>query len=85
VGIIAYGHNRLSIFFAFTTVTQIGYILMGVAAGTVRAEFYAVYYLLFYILQLIGILFCLSLLKKNGVVIKYVGDLASVYTYSPKY
>lgn len=68
---------------AYSTVANMGYLTIGLIIGTQDAIQATLFYLLIYVLTLIGLFICLVNLSRKGYEIESVQDLAGLVTVNP--
>jgi len=70
-------------FLAYSTISNIGFMLMGLSTFDIYVFVYVILYLICYLISVFGIFFCIILFRKNGLVeIKSIFDLALFTRYS---
>jgi formate hydrogenlyase subunit 3/multisubunit Na+/H+ antiporter MnhD subunit/NADH:ubiquinone oxidoreductase subunit 3 (subunit A) len=82
-GLGAFWQNSLKIILAFTTITQIGYVLVSLAAWTPLSTFAAFIYFFWYCLLIMLFVGLLAFFEKNYFEIRTIADLEKVYSISP--
>lgn len=80
-GLVQHNIKRL---IAYSSIGHIGYVLLGVAAGTESATESVLIYLVIYTLTSFGLFACLLLLRRNGVEAKSIHDLTGLSSSHPK-
>lgn len=84
IGCLAFRKQNLASILAFTTVSQLGYVLAGIAANTDLSLTYALFYLLVYTAQLFGI-FIIFMLLKNKYGISNLNQLFLIQKFNSLY
>lgn len=83
-GCLAYREQDLKTIFAFTTISQLGYIMAGVVVLNTEALKIAVFYLLMYCLQIAAVFVVLILVQKKYRITN-LNQLYLLKYYSPAY
>ena len=63
---------------AYSSIGNVGYILLGLAAGSEKGIQAVVFYLAIYLVMTLGVFATILLMKRRGVMVEGVGDLAGL-------
>jgi len=83
--ITALVQTRLKRLFAYSTIAHVGYILMGIIAGTIEGVQSVLLYIIIYIVMSIGVFTILINIRKqsNNIRIKYIKELSNLSQINP--
>lgn len=84
VGCLAYREQNIRTILAYTTVSQMGYVMAGLICNNVDAWRYAFFYLLMYSIQ-IAVFFSILLLLQNKINITHLNQLYLVKFYNIRF
>jgi NADH-quinone oxidoreductase subunit N len=68
---------------AYSSIGNVGYILLGLAAGSEKGIQSVVFYLAIYLVMTLGVFATILLMKRRGVMVEGVGDLAGLARSHP--
>ncbi len=68
---------------AYSSIGNIGYILLGVASGSEKGIQAVVFYLAIYVVMTMGVFATILLMKRRGVMVESIGDLAGLARSQP--
>jgi NADH-quinone oxidoreductase subunit N len=68
---------------AYSSIGNVGYILLGLAAGSEKGIQSVVFYLAIYLVMTLGVFATILLMKRRGVMVEGVGDLAGLARSQP--
>lgn len=68
---------------AYSSIGNVGYILLGLAAGSEKGIQAVVFYLAIYLVMTLGVFATILLMKRRGVMVEGVGDLAGLARSQP--
>jgi NADH-quinone oxidoreductase subunit N len=85
IGCLALYEQNLKKILAYTTVSQIAYILSGLISTDSQLFKYALLYLFCYIIQLFGVLLIFILLQQKAIYINYLNQLFIIKYYNKYY
>jgi NADH-quinone oxidoreductase subunit N len=79
----AIGQNNIKSLMAYSSIGNVGYKLLGLAAGTAEGARGVLVYLIIYIFMNVGIFACILSMKRKGVMIENIPDLAGLSRSQP--
>jgi NADH-quinone oxidoreductase subunit N len=79
----AIGQNNIKRLMAYSSIGNVGYMLLGLAAGTAEGARGVLVYLIIYIFMNVGIFACILSMKRKGVMIENIPDLAGLSRSQP--
>jgi NADH-quinone oxidoreductase subunit N len=68
---------------AYSSIGNVGYILLGLAAGSEKGIQSVVFYLAIYLVMTLGVFATILLMKRRGVMVEGIGDLAGLARSQP--
>ena len=80
-GIAGITQHNLKRLMAYSSIANIGFALMGLAAGSVKGVEATIFYMIIYAIAVLGTFGCLVMLRRAGVAVEAISDLAG-YGYS---
>ena len=80
-GIAGITQHNLKRLMAYSSIANIGFALMGLAAGSVKGVEATIFYMIIYAIAVLGTFGCLVMLRRAGVAVEAIADLAG-YGYS---
>jgi NADH-quinone oxidoreductase subunit N len=79
----AIGQNNIKRLMAYSSIGNVGYMLLGLAAGTQDAARGILVYLIIYVFMNVGIFGCILFMKRKGEMIETIPDLAGLSRRQP--
>jgi NADH-quinone oxidoreductase subunit N len=79
----AIGQTNLKRLLAYSSIGHMGYALVGLAAGTADGAYGVLVYMAIYVVMTVGSFGCLLVMRRHGVAIEAIGDLAGLGTSQP--
>jgi len=79
----AIGQNNIKRLMAYSSIGNVGYILLGLAAGTEEGARGILVYLIIYVFMNVGIFAVILSMKRKGVMIENIPDLAGLSRRQP--
>lgn len=76
--------NNIKRLLAYSSIGHVGYVLMGLATGTVLGIQGMVVYLSLYIVMSVGMFGCVMLMRRHGVHVEQISDLAGLSKTHPR-
>ena len=80
-GIAGITQHNLKRLMAYSSIANIGFALMGLAAGSIKGVEATIFYMIIYAIAVLGTFGCLVMLRRAGVAVEAISDLAG-YGYS---
>ena len=81
--VAAIGQNNIKRMMAYSSIGHVGYILAGVATGTIHGYSSSLIYMTIYVIMNIGAFSCIYLMRKDNVYIEKITDLAGLSKKRP--
>ena len=82
--VAAIGQSNIKRLMAYSSISQMGYALMGVAAGTFQGVEGVLIYLAIYVITNAGVFVCILAMRRQGHAIETIPDLAGLARSSPR-
>jgi len=79
----ALGQNSLKRLLAYSSIANIGFALVGLAAGTSEGVFGVLFYMVVYVVMTLGSFACVIALRRNGVGVENISDLKGLSKTNP--
>lgn len=79
----AIGQTNIKRLMAYSSIGNIGYALIGLAAGTANGVFSVVIYLLIYLATVVGVFACILSMKRNGRMVEEISELSGLAKSQP--
>jgi NADH-quinone oxidoreductase subunit N len=79
----AIGQTNLKRLLAYSSIGHMGYALVGLAAGTADGAYGVLVYMAIYVVMTVGSFGCLLVMRRHGVAIEAIGDLAGLGASQP--
>ena len=79
----AIGQRNIKRLLAYSSIGNIGYVLVGLAAGSVEGVQGVVIYMLIYMIMTLGSFACVIAMRRHGVQVEEISDLAGLARNSP--
>jgi NADH-quinone oxidoreductase subunit N len=79
----AIGQKNIKRLMAYSSIGHMGYALIGLAAGTVAGVQGTLIYLSIYIVMSLGVFACIIAMRRKGIAIETIADLAGLSTQRP--
>ncbi|GGC56196.1 NADH-quinone oxidoreductase subunit NuoN [Chelatococcus reniformis] len=79
----AIGQRNIKRLMAYSSIGHMGYALVGLAAGTAQGVNGVLIYMAIYVAMTLGTFACLLSMRRSGVLIEEVGDLAGLSRHHP--
>jgi len=79
----AIGQKNIKRLMAYSSIGHMGYALIGLAAGTVAGVQGTLIYLAIYIVMSLGVFACIIAMRRKGIAIETIADLAGLSTQRP--
>ena len=81
----AIGQNNIKRLMAYSSIGHMGYALVGLAAGTEQGVQGVLIYLTIYLITNIGVFVCILGMRRGGVMVEDIGQLAGLAQRQPAY
>ncbi|MGA7674367.1 MAG: NADH-quinone oxidoreductase subunit NuoN [Rhizomicrobium sp.] len=82
--VAAIGQNNIKRLMAYSSIGHMGYALLGLAAGTELGVQGMLFYLAFYAVTNIGVFVCIQTMRRDGVAVETIADLAGLARTRPR-
>jgi NADH-quinone oxidoreductase subunit N len=79
----ALGQQNIKRLMAYSSIGNVGYVLLGVASGSDKGIQGVVFYLSIYLVMTLGVFAVILLMKRRGIMVEGVGDLAGLGRSQP--
>ena len=83
--VAAIGQNNIKRLMAYSSIANMGYVLIGLAAGTAQGIEGVLVYLAIYLVTTIGIFACILCMRRGEHMVENIGDLAGLAQTRPAY
>ena len=74
----AIGQNNIKRLMAYSSIANVGFALVGLAAGTVEGVQGVIVYMMIYLITTLGTFACILSMRRNGVYVEGIADLAGL-------
>jgi NADH-quinone oxidoreductase subunit N len=74
----AIGQNNIKRLLAYSSIANMGFALVGLAAGTVEGVQGVLVYMLIYLVTTLGVFACVLAMRRKGVYVETISDLAGL-------
>ena len=74
----AIGQNNIKRLLAYSSIANMGFALVGLAAGTVEGVQGVLVYMLIYLVTTLGVFACVLAMRRNGIYLEKISDLAGL-------
>lgn len=81
--VAAIGQNNIKRLMAYSSIGNMGYVLIGLASGTAQGAEGVLLYLLIYLVTTIGTFACILAMRRGGHMVENIGDLAGLAQTQP--
>ncbi|GAN79713.1 NADH-quinone oxidoreductase subunit NuoN [Acidocella aminolytica] len=82
-GLAAIGQNNIKRLLAYSSISHMGYALMGLAVGTVNGIQASLAYIAIYVVMSFGAFACVVAMRRNGKAVENIDDLAGLSSERP--
>ncbi|MDE2184836.1 MAG: NADH-quinone oxidoreductase subunit NuoN [Alphaproteobacteria bacterium] len=82
--VAAIGQENIKRLMAYSSIGHMGYALLGLVAGTVSGVKAMLFYLAFYAVTNIGVFVCIQAMRRDGVAVEKISDLAGLARTRPR-
>jgi len=82
--VAAIGQNNIKRLMAYSSIAHMGYALLGLAAGTALGVQGVLIYLAIYVITNAGVFVCILCMRRDGVMIETIPDLAGLARTQPR-
>ena len=83
--VAAIGQNNIKRLMAYSSIANMGYILIGLAAGTAQGIEGILIYITIYLVTNIGVFACILAMQRNGHMVENISDLSGLAQSRPGY
>ncbi len=74
----AIGQNNIKRLLAYSSIANMGFALVGLAAGTIEGVQGVLVYMLIYLITTLGVFACVLAMRRNGTYVETISDLAGL-------
>jgi NADH-quinone oxidoreductase subunit N len=83
--IAAIGQTNIKRLMAYSSISHMGYALLGLAAGTAMGVRGMLIYLAFYAVTNVGVFACIQAMRRNGQTVETIADLSGLSRTQPRF
>jgi NADH-quinone oxidoreductase subunit N len=82
--VAAIGQNNIKRLMAYSSIANMGYALLGLAAGTAMGVESVLLYMLIYVITNAGVFGCILMMRRNGQMVENISDLSGLARTQPR-